>query len=289
MPDIFTAGASLKRVARCLLPVCIAMAAMAAGAGSAECSRPFVVPVSSTGSGTAITKKQFGSIYLDVLRSAGKKNGCEFVFSVVPRSRQEAMFQSGQSDILLPAIRTPRRDEAGLFVPLLSVRATLISVAAERPAIRSLQELLEHREMKLALVRGYDYGAAYLALVSELKSQGRLILESDPTSVARQMLSGAANATIMTSPIFSDVVQTDKRLEALQSRLRYEGLDDLPWIDSGAYLSKTALSAEDKEALQDLFESITKSGTLLNSLRHHGQADSLKDSVRPFMAARPAN
>ncbi|WP_394782080.1 substrate-binding periplasmic protein [Undibacterium sp.] len=289
MPDKFTAAAS---VAKIMLAIVIFMSfvasVMAAGAFAAECSRPFSLPVSPTGSGIVIAKKQFGGTYLDVLRAAGKKNGCEFIFSAVPRSRQEMMFQNGQSDVLLPAVRTERRDEAGFFIPLLSVRPALISLAADRPAIHSTQELLEHRELKLALVRGFDYGGAYMTLINELKSQGRLMLEPDPTSVARLMLSGAADATIIVAPIFTEVVQTDKRLESLQSRLRYEVLDDLPWIDSGAYLSKTSLSAEDREALQDLLENITRSGALLASLRRHAYPDNLKDSVKAHVSAKPA-
>jgi len=257
-------------------------------AASAECSRPIIVPVSPTGTAVIIAKDQFSGAYIDALHNAGKKLGCSFVFSAVPRTRQEAMFQAGQSDLLLPATRLPQRDEAGIFTPLISVRAALISMDSTRAAVRSMQDLLERRELKVALVRGFDYGDRYQAMIRELKKQGRLVLEADPTSIARTILAGVADATIMTSAIFSGAVQMDSRLQGMQNKLRYEALDDLPWTDSGVYISKSALGAEDRAALQDLLDHIAKSGALWAGIRHYDQPESIKDSVRPQGGARPA-
>ncbi|MES2103125.1 MAG: transporter substrate-binding domain-containing protein [Pseudomonadota bacterium] len=280
---------ALQRLQRIFLAAPL-LASIPAAAFAAECSRPITVPLSPTGTAVIITPQgQFSGTYPDVLRNSGKKDACSFVFSAVPRARQEALFQKGQADLLLPATRSPQRDEAGVFVPLISVRAALISLESARPAIHNLQELLEHRELKLALLRGYAYGDGYQALIGELKKQGRLILEADPVSIARLIQAGVADATIMTSPIFSNAVQTDQRLQPMQGRLRYEALEDLPWIDSGAYISKSSLGADDRAALQELFEHIAKSGALWSSIRQYSQPDSLKDSVRPYAGAKPAS
>ncbi len=279
---------ALQRLLR-VLRVLPLLACIPAAAFAGECSRPITVPLSPTGTAVIITQGQFSGTYPDVLRSAGKKDACSFVFSAVPRARQEALFQKGQADLLLPATRSPQRDEVGVFVPLISVRAALISLESARPAIHNLQELLERRELKLALLRGYAYGDSYQALIGELKKQGRLILEADPVSIARLIQAGVADATIMTSPIFSSAVQTDTRLQPMQGKLRYEPLEDLPWIDSGAYISKSSLGAEDRAVLQELFEHIAKSGALWSSIRQYGQPDSLKDSVRPYAGAKPAS
>ncbi|HTD06843.1 transporter substrate-binding domain-containing protein [Undibacterium sp.] len=278
-------GPWLRQVFRAALLSALSCAPIAA---LAECSRPIVAPMSPTGMAVIIAKDQFSGAYIDVLHSVGKKEGCSFVFSAVPRARQEAMFQAGQSDLLLPATRLPQRDEAGIFVPLVTVRAALISLESARPAVHNLQELQQRHELKVALLRGYDYGDAYQALIKELKKQGRLILEADPTSIARLLMAGVADATIMTPPIFTGAVQMDSRLQSMQGKLRYEALDDLPWIDSGAYISKSSLSAEDRGLLQDLFERVAKSGSLWTSIHRYEQPDSMKESVRPRGGAKQA-
>lgn len=255
--------------------------AFAAQAAYADCSRPIVVPLSPTGTAVIVSKDQFGGAYVDVLRDAGAKEGCRFEFSGVPRARQELMFREGQADLLVPAVRAPARDEVGQFVPLTSVRAQLISVDPTHAPVHSMKELEGRRELKLALLRGYDYGDAYQALIAELKKQGRLSLEPDPVSIARLMQSGGADATIMTAPIFSGAVQMDARFKGLQAKLRYESLEDLPWTDSGAYVSKTSLNAEDRTALLALLEHVAKSGALWASIKNYEQTESLKDSVRP--------
>jgi polar amino acid transport system substrate-binding protein len=215
------------------------------------------------------------------LRNAGLKEGCSFVFSSVPRARQEVLFRNGHADLLVPAVRLPVRDEAGVFVPLTSVRAQLISVDASRPAVHSLKELEARRDVRLVLVRGFDYGDNYQTLIAELKKQGRLSLEPDPDSIARVILSGAADATIMTAPIFSGAVQMDGRLRGLQDKLRYETLDDLPWTESGIYVSKRSLALEERTALLDLLDQVAKSGALWANIKNYEQLDALKDSVRP--------
>ncbi|MBT9457853.1 MAG: transporter substrate-binding domain-containing protein [Burkholderiaceae bacterium] len=247
----------------------------------AQCSRAINVPVSPTGLSVTVGADGVGGVYPDILRSVAAKEGCSFTFSVVPRARQEVMFETGKADLLIPASRTPRRDEHGIFVPLIYNRATLISLASERPAVRSAQELLERRELRVALVRGYDYGEAYQELVKELGKQGRLAFDVDANSIARKLAAGMADVTIMAPSILVGAMFGDTRVEHLTDKLRYEPLPELPWGDSGAYISKTAVSAEDRALLRDLLENATKSGALWKAFLRYYPPGSLKDSVRP--------
>jgi polar amino acid transport system substrate-binding protein len=74
------------------------------------------------------------------------------------------MFEAGKADLLIPASSTPRRDQHGLFIPMLGNRPLLISLQGTRAPINTMQDLIERRELRVALVRGYDYGASYQAL-----------------------------------------------------------------------------------------------------------------------------
>lgn len=264
-------------ISRMLSLIALVLPALSHG----QCSRVINVPVSPTGLSVTVGTDGVGGVYPDILRGLSAKEGCSFAFSVVPRARQEVMFETGKADLLIPASRTPRRDEHGLFVPLIYNRATLISMASDRPPLRSLQELLERRELRVALVRGYDYGDAYQEAVRQLGRQGRLTLDVDANSIARKLAADMADVTIMAPSILVGAMVGDARVEQLTDRLRYEPVPELPWGDSGAYISKTAVSAEDRAVLRELLEGATKSGAIWKAFLRYYPPGSLKESIRP--------
>ncbi|MBI3286190.1 MAG: transporter substrate-binding domain-containing protein [Burkholderiales bacterium] len=260
-----------------LLPMLLASCLTA----HAACSRTINVPVAAVGLSVIASGENISGIYPEILRSLSAKEGCQFNFSLVPRARLELMFENGQADLLLPAIRTSRRDEHGTFVPLIYTRATLISLQSNRPQLRSAQELLEQRGLKVALVRGYDYGDGYQAIMAELGKQGRLTLEADALSVARTLKAGAVDLTIMAPYIFAGAVQSDPRVEGMADKLRFEPIAELPWGDSGVYMSKKSLSADDKAALQGLLEAAARSGEVWKNFQRYYKPEVLKDGNRP--------
>ena len=260
-----------------LLALALALPSLA----GAQCSRDIQVPVSAIGASVVINGASIGGIYPDLLRSMGAKLGCNFIFTAVPRARLEAMFEAGKADMLIPASSTPRRDQHGLFIPLMGNRPLLISLQSARAPVNTMQELIERRELRVALVRGYDYGVSYQALAKELSSQGRLFYEVDALSVARLMQSGFIDATIMSPTILAGVAQNDARVYGLADRLRLEALPELPWGMSGVYLSRKSLTAEDQATLRELLEKAGRSGTLMEGFQRHHRQELLSLSIRP--------
>lgn len=254
--------------------------ALLGGAGlRAECTRPITVPVAPVGLSVTVQDDQVGGVYPEVLRGLGAD--CQFEFAVVPRARLEVLFEAGRADILVPATRSPRRDEHGLFVPLVQARPTLISLQSERPALRSLQDLLARRELRVALVRGYDYGAVYQSLTQELRAQKRLSLEVDPVSVARALEAGLADVTIMAPAILHGALSTSPRVQHLQGRLRIEAVEELPWNDSGLYISKKSVGEADRATLLELLDRAARSGVTWRTFTKYYPQVALEGSIRP--------
>lgn len=269
---------SLRHV---LYPLLAPLLMLFCGTAAAHCSRNINVPVSSIGKSVTVSGDYVGGVYPEILRSLGAREDCNFVFAQVPRARLEMLFETGKADVLMPANRTARRDESGVFIPVVSNRATLLSLQSGRAAIRSMPELLERRELRVALVRGFDFGEAYLALIAELSKQGRLSLEPDPISVARQLKAGVADLTIMTPSILIGAIQDDIRVMDMQDKLRIEPLEELVWRDAGVYLSKKSLSQEDRLALQEMLERAVRNGEVWKAYQRHYAPEVLKDSLRP--------
>ncbi len=255
----------------------------------AACSRVMRVPVAPIGLSVVTSGGAVSGVYPDVLRRIEAETGCRFEFSIVPRARLEAMFISGQADLLMPASRTPARDARGQFVPLVKARPVLISLNSDRPAVANLQELLERRDLRVALVRGFDYGEAYQQLIPRLKEQQRLVMEADAGAVARAMERGLADVTLMVPAIFTGTLHQDSRTRALLDRLRYEPLSDLGWGESGIYLSPR-LAPTDRELLAEALDKAVRSGLVWKAMQRHYPPGSYEDGMKALVpaAALPA-
>lgn len=249
-------------------------------AGQAACSRAINVPVAATGQSVVIDGDTIKGIYPDLLRGLAEKEGCNFVFTAVPRARLEVLFETGRADLLIPASKTPKRDTHGTFVPLVQNRAMLISLQSTRAAIKSVQELLDQPTLRVALVRGFDYGTVYQELAAALEKQGRLILEVDGLSVARLLKAGTVDVTIMVPTIIAGAMQDDERVRDLIDKLRIESLKEMPWGSSGAYISNRALGSDDKAALQAALERAARSGVVWKDFQQYHPAAVLQGSIR---------
>lgn len=247
---------------------------------AAGCSRPIKVPVAATGQSVVIKGADVGGMFPDMLTLIGQRAGCTFTWSVVPRVRIERMFANGQADLLVAATEVERRDRHGLFIPMFETRPALISVDTARAPLRSIEQLLARRDLRVALVRGYDYGHAYRAMLATLQAQGRVYLQPDPQTVARMLASSLADVTIMPAGVFIAGTREDARTAQLHTRLRVEPLSELPWIRSGLYLSRTSLNEADRKLLAREIGATVKSGLWWQAMRSHYPREVLDGSTR---------
>lgn len=269
---------------RLLLPALAALLLPAPAA--AGCSRPITVPSAPTGRTVTFVNGEAGGLVPELLSAIGAKAGCTFVWSHVPRMRLEAMFESGAADLMVAATQVARRDRHGLFVPIVYSRPSLVSLASERPPIRTIGDLLAHKTLRVAIVRGYDYGDAYQSMIRTLARQGRLLTESNPTTVARLINEGMADVTIMPAASFTAGLEGDPRIESMAARLRVEALDELDWIKTGIYLSKTSLNAADRKLLEEALKASVKSGAWWEGLKRYYTPALLSEHVRPLGPTR---
>jgi polar amino acid transport system substrate-binding protein len=246
----------------------------------AACSRVIQVPVTAIGYSIILQGDAVSGIYADLLREV-EKDGCQFKFTIVPRARSEMMFKMGTADLLLPSTRTPQRDELGVLIPLIKSRATVISIVADRPVITSAQDILRRKDLRLVLVRGFDFGPAYRSLVEEMTQQGRVMLETDVVSVARMLKQSSNYLTIMAPSIIVGAITDDTRVQDLQDKFKFEPIDELPWGEAGIYISNSSLDKADREYLQNALMRAAKSGVAWQSFKRYYSADLVKVSIGP--------
>lgn len=257
------------------------LALLMGGEAAWACSRPLQVPVAAVGVSVVARGERVEGAYPSLLRELGREHGCEFRFSLMPRARIERMFETGQADLLVPATRSDRRDRWGDFVPLVQSRAVALGLLAGRAPVRSLAELIASPGLRVAVVRGYDFGPAYRAALQQLQAQRRLVLEQDPRGVARALHLGMADITVMTPSILLGLLDMDPQLQALRPRLRIEPLDELPWSEAGFYLSRQSLGPSDRQRLRQLLEQARDSGAVWRALLAHYPDGSMDGALKP--------
>jgi polar amino acid transport system substrate-binding protein len=260
---------------------CAMLTALVMNSASAVCTRVLQVPISPVGISVTIKGDVISGIYPDILRDVGAKLACQFNFTPVPRARQEALFQVGESDILVPAVHSDERDKYGYFIALVQTRAMLISIDATRAPIGNFSQLLERADMRVAVVRGFDYGPAYFALLDKLKTKGRLYQETSPANVARLLKEGIADVTIMPPSTMAATIVGDARIEAMMDKLRVEALVELGWNDAGLYLSRRSMPAELRHALEAEVATVALSKTVFDRFRLALPARLINVSMRP--------
>jgi polar amino acid transport system substrate-binding protein len=227
---------------------------------------------------------KIGGIYKDILDSVASKSNCSFALSAVPRARLERLFEAGQADLLLAATRSPERDRLGIFIPLVRTRATAISFGkAERKPIAQGRDLLLQPDVRLVVVRGFNFGPAYLALTEAMQKQGRLVQEADPLAVARWLRANPNDVTLMAPITMYGALVEDERLKDMIDTMTVEGLEDIPWGESGVYLSREALPATTRDFLKTTIQRETRSDYLYRRFSAIYPPQVLKGSVMPLV------
>lgn len=250
-------------------------------AAHGRCSHPIQVPVATYGYTVIVKDKQFSGILPEVLNTIQAKSNCRFEYTLVPKNRQEMLFETGQSDLLVNAVKTARRDKFGIFFSFIHLRATLISIDGQHSSFQRTNDLYTRSDLKLLIVRAYDYGPAYQEIVAEMSKLGRVIVESDPVSVAKLMRSNPKYVTIMAPTIFAGIIHTDVALENMIGKIRYEKLDSLPWNDSGVYISKTSMSLADQRYLKVQFEKHVNLDDIKRAYQKYYPPEVIKIGIRP--------
>lgn len=248
----------------------------------ASCSRTINIPAATAGKSVIVQNGIVGGIYPSLLREFAAKAGCPIEFIVVPQARAMSMFAGGYADLLIPAFKTPERDQLGEFVPLVRSRATLITSKSDRPPIKNMQQILKNSTLHLVLVRGFDYGMHYQQMIEQFRRAGRVSFEPDVISVARILKSAPDRATIMSPTVLFGAIHGDPRVENLADNLVFEPLEELPWGESGAYLAQLSLKQSDRDELREMLNQIANSPALWKAYQRYYPPKVLNASIQPL-------
>jgi polar amino acid transport system substrate-binding protein len=268
---LFANSHRLNRLRQLLLAMfALALALAAPGAFAAGCSREIVVPVAPTGFSVIIEGDKVSGVFPDALRELGQRFGCRFSFPVRPRARLSAMFlESGEADLLLPSSRSTQRDQQADYVPMMRLKMALVSLKRKPVQLGSVPALLNARELRGVAVRSYVFGDEYAAMMGQLDQQRRIDYAASNLAVARMLKAGRADFTIVAPSLFLASLQEDAALKGFADEVQFTLLDGLPPAESGVYISRRSLSAQDQATLMQMLQAGARSGTFWKWFQHY--------------------
>lgn len=98
--------------------------------------------------------------------------------------------------------------------------------------------------------------------------------------------SNPGDVTIMVATILYGAMQEDPRMRDLRDKLRFEPLDNLPWGESGVYVSKS-LEPGLFKFLQGALQRAAQSGVVHKGFAAYYPHQVLKDSIKPLDKPAP--
>ena len=105
---------------------------------------------------------------------------------------------------------------------------------------------------------------------------------ADPLSLARALDAGIADVAVIKPTAVTGALRANGKLSAWVDRLQAEPVDELPWGESGANVSRTSsLSDADRRQAIEMLERVGRSGAAWRAFQHYFSDSNLSDSLRP--------
>ncbi|PHV02143.1 hypothetical protein CSQ88_08330 [Iodobacter sp. BJB302] len=207
----------------------------------AGCSRPLIVASSPISIFMEIDESdRVSGVVPDFLAEVSKTTGCQFVYEVMPRIRALRMFEAGKIDIIA-ASKIDKRDAVGDYINVISEPPSLILLKDHPDADTPLDALMQGK-LQVNVVRGFDLGPEYMALLAQLKQKNKLEDVLDTDIIARKMLEKRCDATVVGASAFAKSVERFH----LESKLHAVPIAAIPVVNSGFYLSKASMQEKDR-------------------------------------------
>jgi polar amino acid transport system substrate-binding protein len=115
-----------------------------------------------------------------------------------------------------------------------------------------------------------------------LAQQNRLMLEPDAVSVARLLKANPSYVTVMAPSILLGVLPEDPRLAGMDEQLLFEAVDDLPWGESGVYVSNTSMTPPEVAEVAQMLRRQAESGTIWKRFQAYYTPAALKNSIKAY-------
>lgn len=213
----------------------------------------------------SLYSKDRGGIDEDILQELIKRSSCDFVVTVLPRSRSWYELEEGSIDMLGSGVQTQERDKYAWFAAYLSDRKYLLLGPKVPATINSLEQFVAASKIRIGGVRSFKYSPLYDALLEKLEASNRLEHIGDLDTLYRMFAHGRFDATIASPLAYRYYLERYPP----QGQVRFMDWDPGSKSISALALSKKTFSSKQAKQWQALMRTMLSDGTVLRILQVH--------------------
>lgn len=254
------------------------MAGVALANGNGQCARPLQVAVSDLGLGSYQEQGQIRGLIPAIMQELEARTGCPLRLAFMPRARALVAFDRGEVDIITSMLRTPERDQLGVYLPYGYTKHDLLVVPEAAAGINSLSDFIRQPELTLGIVRGIRTSSRIDGQVEQLLVIRRAEYSSDFAGLSAKLSARRVQAAMMPN--------------ALHLKLRRDGQlpADLVIVDVpearpqqlGLYVNRSSVPATVTARLGERLAAMVHSGWVRQAyVKYFGEAE----TRRMYLAA----
>jgi polar amino acid transport system substrate-binding protein len=200
----------------------------------------------------------FVGIDKDVVQAVQQRSECEFKPVLESRVRIWQQLADGRLDMSVSGIPSPERERFAEFVPYFQTRNFALmrrDLARELP---TPDVFLADGRRKAVVVKGFQHGATYDALLAQLRAQERVIDAADFGTAQRLFLAGRADLMLALPTSWGAAFHKDGQLDQL-AVLDWSPRDR---IVHGLVLSRERMAEAHRLRLRQAVESLIVDGSI---------------------------
>ncbi len=192
----------------------------------------------------------------DVVDEVKNRGGYSIDYIERPRARIWKELKEGTLAMTVSGIQNAERDTFAYFIPYIAQKNMALVI---NPAYQHIEQVLQSRNARIAVVRGFKHGAAYDRLIEHIATYGGV--QEMPTVRNLFLLLKARRVDMIVSlPVFYNKELAEL---ALDSPIHIQDwAPDSPAILHHLVLSRSHFSEQEYRTMAAIIEEMRKDGTL---------------------------
>lgn len=194
----------------------------------------------------------------DVVEELFRRMKLDYKIEILPRVRISSMISEGLLHMGVSTIETPERAEYSYFVPYFSEKNDVL--VRSDSGISTEEELLQRRDIKVGIVRGYYYGEHYMELIEKLEERKMIVQARDTEHLYKMLNDGWIQVTFNLASSYLFYIDT----YSIQGINIYDWAPEEEPLVRSLVFSKKFFSPDDITKFQQTIDEMREDGTLYN-------------------------
>lgn len=201
---------------------------------------------------------RFSGIDQDILEALALRTNCQFKPRVESQARIWTQIREGSLDMSMSGIKTIEREEWATSVPYFSTRNYALISTALSAQEQTAAGFLANKNLKMAVIKGFQHGRQYNDFVTNLRHQNRIYEVADFASLIKLLQAKRVHGILIIPTSYIDLSRQKQLPEATVLRDWYPN----DAFVAGLYISKRTISPKSVQMLQTALNGMQADGTL---------------------------